>query len=39
MAQVPPPALDQYLQNVLLIADINVRNAIIGQGINNFDAF
>jgi hypothetical protein len=38
MAQVPP-ALDPYLQNVLLIADINVRNAILGQGINDFNAF
>jgi hypothetical protein len=39
MAQVPPPALDPYLHNVWFIADINARNAIIGQGINNFDAF
>jgi hypothetical protein len=34
-----PPALDPSLLNVLLIANVNIQNAIIGQGINNFDAF
>jgi hypothetical protein len=39
MAQAPPAVFVPYLQNVLLIADINVCNAIVGQGINDLDAF
>jgi hypothetical protein len=29
---------ENYLQNVLLIVDLPVQNAIIAQGINDFDA-